>query len=128
MVEEIRSIENELAELEAKRAELERLMAEKREEAKRDALTEIRAMMVDAGITAEEMIAALGGTSAKSARTRTRKPAADRDESRRVWIEPVTGTTYVKGVIPNAIKKRMADIGWGGTFAEFRAAHMQLAS
>lgn len=123
MIEEIQSIQEQLAALDTKRQALLDAYALKIESAKRDALTQISQIMADHGITSADLIDELNleprkTRSAKSAQKESRARCVYRDEA---------GREYKGGKPPAWLTEAMAAAGIATTreYCEARMSRVQ---
>lgn len=116
----IHEIQSQIEQCEARAEELRRALDERRAEILMTTAHQILDLISTRGLSLAEVMPLLKPTASKKA---TRAPM----NSMR-WIDPQTGVGYVRGPVPAALKQRMADMGFNGSFKTWRDQHMQVAN
>lgn len=112
-------LNNRLAQLEAERAEIERQLAAKRKERRKELLQEFRERAESEGFSLEEII----GGSGRS------RPPLEQSGSRPIYrLNSDPSKTYKRGRLPDWMRQMMSDLGLNPKSAEdrdkFKAEHM----
>lgn len=119
MVEEIKTIESELQDLQAKQEALKATLVEKKQAAKAGVLDQIAQLAESVGLTRDE-VAAHFAPGKKSMKTEKVNGTA---KARAVWRDTVTGGEYRGGKIPGWLADRLSAMGM--TLDSYRqAGHM----
>jgi hypothetical protein len=126
MTEEIQSIEAQIAEADAKKAALEEELEQRKAVAREAFLIRVRADIAALGMSADDLIEALGGKrKAGVTPIKSRKPRA----ARVLKADPTK--VYLGGALPVWLKETMSEIGFDPDDKAMRRAfiaeHMQAA-
>ncbi len=117
----VEEIKRQLDETENRQAELNRILKKRRKEAKVDVIRQIRKIIEDNGYEYGEILPLI------QPKNRREKQQSDSDRSEnhpsRYYVDPENpNNTYVRGVLPGWMKKKMQELGYDPSSKDDRIA------
>lgn len=112
----VEEIKRQLEEAESKKAELKRLLEDRRQEGKSEVIQQIRDLIEDNGYDYEEILPLVAPK-----RKRGKKSVSSRQYTR--YVDPEdAANVYVRGVLPRWMKDKMRDQGYDPSSKDDREA------
>lgn len=117
----VEEIQQQLDEIEHSKAELQRALVVRRQEARHEVAQQVRELILNNGYELEEIVPLIQARRRRAAAAAKAAPSGGRDYTR--YVDPENPeNVYVRGVLPGWMKQKMQEQGYDPTVKADREA------